>query len=276
MAYRKPEHMAATTNAWNVLDPRIQQALEKHGYYGIEVATITLVATIVLELYSYSTVRDLWTKQRHGKSLWLKGLLANMVNHYVLGAPVYIVAASLFCTNEVLSLPQQVTAIVNVIFMHAILYYLLHRAAHQYPSLYRYHKFHHQFNTYIPPSSANAVSVVEYFAAYVAPFGIALGVGPPTDPSSLRWSVLYISILNLLVHTPHLEGLSQRVVPSHWLVSTHSHLEHHRTLFVHYASPTINVDSFVNMIQSRIWPSSVVVEDSSPSNDDSHETKKLK
>merc|ERR1712014_251175 len=96
---------------------------------------------------------------------------------------------------------------------------------------------------YVPPSAANAVSIAEFNLAYSAPF-IVGGVLFSPDRWTLQVAVTLNYIASALVHTPWLQRLSREVLP--WfLVSTHDHMEHHRLLNSHYASPTWNVDRII-------------------------------
>ena len=66
------------------------------------------------------------------------------------------------------------------------------------------HRFHHAFAKHVTPSSANAVSVVEYVYAYMLPFVAGCAVCAP-DERALLVAVAVVSVNNLLIHTPRLE-----------------------------------------------------------------------
>jgi sterol desaturase/sphingolipid hydroxylase (fatty acid hydroxylase superfamily) len=222
-------------------------AIDEHTNAAVKIILLTVAVTVVLEVISLDTVKGV-LKQPDGKSLYLKALLANLVNHVLIGIPVYIIAASVFCTKDTLTPFQQFLAVMNIFLLHSIMYYSIHRAFHEYPHLYRrFHRFHHRFNTHVPPISANAVTPLEYLVAYVTPFAVALIV-KRCDAWSLSFSITIISICNLLVHTPKLEAWSQKWMPA-WLVSTNDHLNHHRKLNTKYASPTFNIDYFVERLE---------------------------
>eukprot|EP00549_Striatella_unipunctata_P020859 CAMPEP_0118672934 /NCGR_PEP_ID=MMETSP0800-20121206/42_1 /TAXON_ID=210618 ORGANISM="Striatella unipunctata, Strain CCMP2910" /NCGR_SAMPLE_ID=MMETSP0800 /ASSEMBLY_ACC=CAM_ASM_000638 /LENGTH=175 /DNA_ID=CAMNT_0006567941 /DNA_START=254 /DNA_END=781 /DNA_ORIENTATION=- len=138
-------------------------------------------------------------------------------------------------------------AICGVILIHNVLYYAVHKAMHH-PDYYKYHRYHHRFNTYVTPSSANAVSIVEYAVAYVLPFIPCCMLIRPTE-FELRFAAIFVSLCSLLVHTPCLEKLSQKVIPS-LFVSTFDHQEHHRKLKTKYASPVVNVDWILEKMES--------------------------
>jgi sterol desaturase/sphingolipid hydroxylase (fatty acid hydroxylase superfamily) len=77
----------------------------------------------------------------------------------------------------------------------------------------------------------------------MGPFVIPL-LFRPTQAVSLKIATGIISLTNLMVHTPKLETLSMKWVPE-FLVSTNNHLDHHRKLRAHYASPIINMDNII-------------------------------
>jgi len=114
-------------------------------------------------------------------------------------------------------------------------------------ALYWAHRFHHRFNRRITPLAANAVTPVEFCLAYAIPFtGYARLLhfcGVPVDRWTIHAAVWVIGFANLLIHTPALEQVSERL-PA-WLVGTHDHFAHHRALAKNYAAPTLNVDTIV-------------------------------
>ena len=253
-------------------------SLDRDGFYeqlygGWELALATIAVTTILELYSFkdTVLEGVW-KQPNGKRLYIQAVQLNVVNHIVLGVPIYMLAV-LFCRREddvddvdtrnedeesisvssstlaigrlsrVLSLALEVT---YIMLAHSIQYYWIHKSFHQYPALYKkFHRFHHRFNVFVPPVAANAVTVGEYFIAYVAPFAVATLLGR-TSLVSLRIAVSIISFFNLLVHTPKFESTIDRAWPWSWWVATNDHLNHHRKLNCHYASPTFNIDTILD------------------------------
>ncbi|KAI2503786.1 fatty acid hydroxylase-like protein [Fragilaria crotonensis] len=206
---------------------------------GVQLSVGTVFLTIVLEIASLPTVRGV-LKQQDGKSLYSQAVAVNFLNHFVFGIPVYAIAVVLLCTTQVpANYVVSATRATAVMTAHAIIYYAIHKAFHTSPQFYVYHRFHHRFNTHVPPVAANAVSIVEYLLAYVLPFAIAALVVRPHE-TEFRFTIAFVSLANLLVHTPRLEAWSKNLWPV--FVSTHDHLEHHKRLTTNYASPTINVD----------------------------------
>eukprot|EP00980_Cylindrotheca_fusiformis_P024935 scaffold12749_cov107-Cylindrotheca_fusiformis.AAC.5 len=221
------------------------------------IVTSTLVLTVVLELISMDTVKGVW-KQPNGKELYIKSILLNVANPAFFGVPLYSVAVPWLCHSKTaeddnyarsshhLLLLRDVSEVIWVLAVHAICYYQIHKMFHESPRLYRYHKYHHRFNTYVPPSAANAVSFQEYISAYLLPFVLAVSMRQ-TSVENLAIAVWINSIANILVHTPKLEGIHDY---GEYLVSTANHLDHHRKLKVHYASPTFNIDTLVAKVVS--------------------------
>jgi sterol desaturase/sphingolipid hydroxylase (fatty acid hydroxylase superfamily) len=227
------------------------ESLQQAAYGGLCVILPTIGATIVLEFLSLDTVQGVW-QQPNGTQLYWTAALLNIFNHLVIGVPVYMFAAIAFCNNKSVENIERVLQVTWVIVGHALQYYAIHKAFHKSPLLYqKFHRFHHRFHTHVPPSSANAVTPGEYVIAYVLPFVLPVLLRP-TATSSLKIAMGIISLANLLVHTPKLEALSTKWVPS-FLVSTNDHLEHHRKLNSHYASPTVNVDNILNYFSKLIY-----------------------
>jgi hypothetical protein len=203
---------------------------------------VVLALTVVLELFSLDTVR-LILKQPDGPDLYRQAWASNVLNPLLVGIPLYPLAKIYVCTQKpVESLSEGVIQVTWIAVSHAVQYYFIHKTFHENPGLYkRFHSFHHRFNTHAPPSSGNAVTMGEYFIAYVTPFVVSCMLFP-VHPSSLIVATYILQVTNLLVHTPRLEELSEEWVPS-FLVSTKNHQEHHRVMNKHYASPTLNVDT---------------------------------
>ena len=210
-----------------------------------------LAVMLVLEVFSLETVRGVW-KQPNGKDLYAKAMALNFFNHLVLGIPLYVFATLFICTKKPVTSPLEgILQVLWVVVAHDIQYYVVHKWFHENSHRYRcFHRFHHRFNTFVPPSAANAVTPGEYCLAYIIPFAIAVLL-LPTHISSLNIALWIVSVANILVHTPRLEALSIQWLPS-LLVSTNNHLDHHRKLQMHYASPTFNVDAILEYLTKKI------------------------
>lgn len=227
--------------------------IKEHASQGLELSCLTFALTLVLELWSIDTVRKVLDQKGAGVSLYLTAVFANLCNHFVFGWTIYLIAATLFCRDyDKVTSSDRVTSVITILFVHSICFYVAHRAFHSNPTWYRHHRFHHRFNTHVPPMAANAVSAVEYIFAYILPFTVAMPIVRP-DTVSLRFAVGIVSVTNLMIHTPKLSAISEKIMPE-WLVSTNDHLEHHRKLNTKFAAPTFNVDYFVDRIERWLIP----------------------
>lgn len=213
-------------------------------HHGMRMALATLLLTVLLEVISFRTVRDLTEKQANGRRLYVKAVVANIANHFFLGVPIYMVSERLFCSereefiNDSYGLASLARVMV-ILIMHSIGYFFAHKAMHTVPGLYKYHAFHHRFKAHIPPSAANAVSPVEYIVAYILPFAVGAVLARPSS-FELQVGVSVVSVSNLLVHMPAMECLSAWFEPV--FVSASSHKQHHKVLTCNYAAPTWNID----------------------------------
>jgi len=221
----------------------IEAAIPLAAYGALQFATFTVLLTIVLELISFRTVK-LLLRQRDGKSLYVSAIAVNILNIYFFGVPVYMLAVLLCCHKDEYRTNMFWFAwkASGVIFVHAILYFYVHKAFHTYPSLYKYHRYHHRFNTYVPPMAANAVSMVEYLFAYAIPFGIAAFLMQPTE-AQFRTAIYFTATHNVCVHTPCLEEISAKTY-AQLFISTKKHMEHHRKV----TTPTFSVNWLVQGI----------------------------
>ena len=222
-----------------------------HIAEGIELSFWTVCLTVLLELWSLDTVKRVLNQKGAGSRLYTAAIFSNLRNHFLFGTPIYVLAVEIFCrpSNETLGIGDQIACVATILFVHSICFYTVHRLFHSCPTLYRHHKFHHRFNVHVPPMAANAVSPVEYVFAYILPFVVAMPFVEP-DTMSLRLSVSIVSLTNILIHTPKLAELSEKLVPE-WLVTTEDHLEHHRKLNTKYAAPTFNIDYFVSFLEKQ-------------------------
>ena len=181
---------------------------------GFQVATLTLTLTFLLELScSIPEVFQLRSDPK-GKRLYRACITANLVNNLLIGPPTYALATNYFVSRsgvpgEEYSAARSIASALGLIVAHALGYHYAHRQMHE-PSMYWAHKFHHAFAKHVTPSSANAVSVVEYVYAYMLPFVVGCAVCAP-DERALLAAVAVVSVNNLLIHTPRLEVINQSI-----------------------------------------------------------------
>ena len=111
--------------------------------HGAELATATIVATALLEMYSIDTAKALYKKDRE---LYRQGIILNFVNHYIYGIPVYIIATVYFSKQvqqeEVVSALTIFNEYLGILLIHSFCYYYAHKTFHCSPVYYQYHKFH--------------------------------------------------------------------------------------------------------------------------------------
>ena len=197
----------------------------------------TIALTALLELLTIDVIRKV-VQRKGGAGLYVQGVLCNFLNNAVLGPPLYELVSNRWMSQP-FSAAGRVAMVLAIIVGHSIGYYCAHRWMHT-RSMYWAHRFHHRFNVYVVPVTANAVSPAEYAIAYMLPFIVGAQLLRP-DRLSMFLGVGVVSLTNLLIHTPWLADASARLVP--WLfVSTADHLEHHKRLTSHYGAPTISVD----------------------------------
>ena len=146
-----------------------------------------------------------------------------------------------------ISLGERIFLVAGVVFLQGLMYTLIHKAFHEVPGLYRFHKFHHQFNDIVLPSSANAVSIVEFTVAYMMPIAASSYI-MNADELSVVLAVAVFSSANLLIHTP---ALVERYQLPWFGVSTQDHLNHHHRLTSDYAAPLIHFDRLAHAVVTR-------------------------
>ncbi len=124
-----------------------------------------------------------------------------------------------------------------IVITHNYLYYKIHKYVHQNKKLYWIHEFHHQFDKFIIPSVANAVSIYEFIIMYTTPLlpGIIL---TSASESTLIFSVGIITIKNFAIHTPKLCILPQIPLFNVPL----DHILHHQDRIQHYSATYIDFD----------------------------------
>ncbi len=201
---------------------------------GTNLGIYTLTFTLLMDTFSIPQIKQL-TTTHDGIPLYCIALIRNIMNNLVLG-PISWKFAIHMCNN---SYHMSILEVLKLIIIHSFGYYYAHMLLHT-KLLYRFHKLHHRFNKIIIPIAANCVTVIEYIFAYILPFIMGVFLVVPSF-ISLYYAVLCISFSNILIHTPVFENISKRV-PT-FLVSTHSHMVHHRQLNIYFSAPIFNVDN---------------------------------
>jgi len=222
------------------------ESMQGDFFDGAVLSAATLVMTAALELTAIPTVRGL-CRQAGGRQLYLKGLAMNVIN-LASASLTYTLLVPMICSPDDWEYGRRIRGVVLLLTTHAIVYWAVHKAMHT-KALYWMHRFHHRFNKHVPPSAANAVSIYEFTAAYGGPF-IVGGLLFGSDRVTLQIAITVNYLLSALVHTPWMQAWSKEAMP--WfLVTAHDHMEHHRLLNKHYASPTWNVDRILAWLSAE-------------------------
>ena len=170
--------------------------------------------------------------------LYVDSTISNFINLIGLSPIYYIFAENILLRDK--SVHIQWLRTLAIVLTHNVLFYKIHKTFHEITPLYAIHKFHHRFVRPIP-SNGNAVTILEYNIAYVAPFLIGALFFRPNGVS-FQLSIAIISILNSFVHCIPLKNI--RLFP--FIVVPNDHLVHHEKLTEKYASPLLNVDYLAN------------------------------
>jgi len=212
-------------------------------WHGAATSGSIFLAAALLDLTCLNTVRNIIAQD--GGKLYATAWKHNVINHLIIAPIVYLVGVRLFESAEPVSLLVRFLYLAGVMTIHSLGYYCTHRAMHT-TMLWKFHKYHHKFNTFICPIAASAVTQVEYMFAYLIPFIVAGVLLRPMPLGTIAASGLIIGHVNNLIHTPWMEDLSEKLVP--WFgVSTAGHFHHHRQLDSHYAAPTLNIDELLHL-----------------------------
>jgi sterol desaturase/sphingolipid hydroxylase (fatty acid hydroxylase superfamily) len=170
--------------------------------------------------------------------LYVDSTISNFINLIGLSPIYYIFAENILLRDN--SVHIQWLRTLAIILTHNVLFYKIHKTFHEFTPLYAIHKFHHRFVKPIP-SNGNAVTILEYNIAYVAPFLLGALLFRPNS-ASFQLSIAIISILNSFVHCIPLKNIKLFNI----LVEPNDHLVHHEKLTEKYASPLLNVDYLAN------------------------------
>lgn len=242
--------------AFSFLPEQVQEDVARGIKGSLDIFTETILLTFVLELVSIPAVKGV-LKQRGGKSLYLSAIFLNLFNHLFLAIPLYVLAHVYFggvlgfwvYEQPLEDYFQSSLRIIAALLVHAICYYHVHRFFHTSRKWYKFHAYHHRFNTYVTPVSAMAVTPVEYCMGYILPFALAAFVVWPLF-REIKMAIYIETICNLLIHTPRLEKITENVWPT--IVTPYLHIEHHKRLYVNYAAPILNVDWFVEQFERTV------------------------
>ena len=220
------------------LELLLEIARERPVAAALLLSAATHALTIVLEFCCLGTVRKL-LHEPGGRELYLQGLALQFFNVSVLLPVSFWFGAAFLCRPQT-PLLTTVASTVGLVLTQAIGYYSMHKRMHTDRSWWWMHRFHHRYKAHTPPSAANAVTPAEFLLAYAVPVVGGMGLFA-TDRLATFMAVGWMIFANLVVHTPPLERLAERLLPKAF-VTTHDHMEHHRKLSCFYASPIVSVD----------------------------------
>ena len=219
---------------------------------GSTLGLATLALTVGFECTDLSTTRAFVAASRDNRELYATALIMNVVNNAFIGPFVWDRTVARYCTvwgdthGPNRSISKVAAQAIALVFVHAIGYFLVHRAFHT-PLLCRFHRLHHRFRAVVLPMTANCVSIVEYALAYMLPFVVGAWLLAPLE-LALVVAAGWISVCNLLVHTPTLRAPAAAHL-SRWCVGTHDHMDHHLRQTSKFAAPTLNIDRLLAATQ---------------------------
>jgi len=166
--------------------------------------------------------------------LYIQGLRSLYLNLLLVSGINYIIAYNYLLdinTNQF-----QIMKYGGVLFIHNIMYYVMHSMVHKIESIRFIHKFHHLFVENIP-SIGNSVSFLEFQIMYVLPFLTGMFLFEP-NVKTINVSIFTISFLNSLIHSSYLKKCNWLS----FLASPKQHCKHHEVYTGNYAAPLLNLD----------------------------------
>ena len=206
--------------------------------HGVCLGSLNLCFTALLESCFPEDVRRLREK-KGGSELYKNAWIANIVNLQFLVPMTHYFRVVYTCRTG-LTIWEQFHAVIGILVIESFLYYLVHKAFHDYKQLYWMHSFHHKFNEVILPSTACAVSVFEFTFAYMLPIVLGSYIMKADRVSGIIASGI-IGGSNLMIHCPLLANIE---LPK-FLASAKSHFQHHRKLTQNYGAPVLQFDSIL-------------------------------
>ena len=175
---------------------------------------------------------------------YLEGQKYIFENLLIISPIIYTFADVLFLKHD---LYLQFGNYFSLLLIQNIGYFFAHREMHRNKKLYWIHKFHHNFDQIVTPSTGNAVTKTEFVIAYVCPIMLGGYLLKPTEVTFLS-AIGTISIFNLIIHTQELNKVWW--VPG--FVSPTNHIDHHSVRDKHYAAPLVNIDDFI-LVSDSMW-----------------------
>ncbi len=212
----------------------MDNSLVKGLTLGTSVLVLSFIADNTISLESSKKIKT------ENYALYIDAMKALFINMIIISPITYAGVDTLLIDHNLSGYYIDIQKVITILLIQNIGYYIVHRVFHEYPILYKYHKFHHKFDKILIPSIGNAVSTEEYVYAYLLPFILGAGI---TQPSELTF-IIPIFVVVFLNMTIHCQELNNLVYPF-FLVSPQNHYEHHQVRNKHYAAPLLNVDSII-------------------------------
>lgn len=166
--------------------------------------------------------------------LYIQGLRSLYLNLLLVSGINYIIAYNYLL--DIKSNQFQIMKYGGILFIHNIMYFIMHSMVHKIESIRFIHKFHHLFVENIP-SIGNSVSFLEFQIMYVLPFLTGMFLFQP-NIKTINASIFTISFLNSLIHSTYLKKCNWLS----FLVSPKQHCKHHEVYTGNYAAPLLNLD----------------------------------
>ena len=170
--------------------------------------------------------------------LFIEGYKKCQFNLMLLSPIVYSFTDQYLLTHE--NNIINISKVIYLTLIHHFGYYAVHKSMHKIDTLRKFHDFHHKFDKILCPSIGNAVSTVEFTAAYVCPFICGAILVKPNEITFVI-PIALISVFNNLIHCRELKNVPWPA----FLVSPKQHLEHHEVRSKHFSAPILNLDYFL-------------------------------
>ena len=220
------------------------------GAYTVSIGTACLV--LLLELLLWDEEWKQQFAQPNIRELYWSGVRTSLLN-YLLLAPAAKGLATAWVASQA-AYNNAAVGLAGLLACQAVGYGFAHAWMHL-PDNYRWtgHKFHHRFNdkTFVRPISANAVTWIEFAAAYAIPLMAGILLFRPT-PLVADLVILSVSLANLCIHTPE-KVLSMRGAPA-LLVTNKKHFHHHQVdAAKFFSAPILDLDSVLGL-RDRVNP----------------------
>ena len=197
--------------------------------FGFYLGLFTFCIILLLDLFCVNII-----KNHINLRMYIKAFLYNVLNLLVISPVLYYYTVKYLCSEKTFHFIYTLLILLG----QSILYHFIHKLMHT-PLFYPIHRFHHKFNRYVIPMSANAVSIYEFLFAYMIPIIVPIYLIEP-DYISMNIAISIISLNNILIHSPQFRRVS-KYLPK-MFVSTDKHMLHHKKHNKHFSAPTLDLD----------------------------------